>query len=254
MRNSRNLLRVALLVPALVAFVSPLRASETDRRIEDSIKGSYNFKTYLAQDGITIKSSGGVVTLSGTVAEEHHRILAAQTACDFPGVEKVNNELKLKAASPDDKSDGWVTMKVKGALAFHRNVSALGTQVETSGGEVTLKGEASSAAQKELTTEYAKDVEGVKKVNNMMTVTGVAASRPVAEKVDDLSITAQIKTSLLMHNSTHLLATKVKTKDGIVTLKGEADNLAEKALVGKLAEDTPGVKRVENEIVTKQPS
>ena len=55
-------------------------------------------------------------------------------------------------------------MKVKSALLFHRNVSATATEVELKDGIVTLKGEATSEAQKELTTEYAKDVDDVKSV------------------------------------------------------------------------------------------
>ena len=35
---------------------------------------------------------------------------------------------------------------------------------------MTLKGEADNQAQKDLTTEYAKDVDGVKDVKNEMTV------------------------------------------------------------------------------------
>jgi hyperosmotically inducible protein len=38
------------------------------------------------------------------------------------------------------------------------------------GGIVTLQGEATSQAQKDLTTEYANDVNGVKGVKNRMTI------------------------------------------------------------------------------------
>ena len=61
-------------------------------------------------------------------------------------------------------------LKVKTALLFHRNVRATKTDVNVKDGIVSLSGEASSMAQKELTTEYAKDVEGVKEVKNEMTV------------------------------------------------------------------------------------
>ena len=44
------------------------------------------------------------------------------------------------------------------------------TEVNTKDGIVTLKGDADNQAQKDLTTEYAKDVEGVKDVKNEMTV------------------------------------------------------------------------------------
>ena len=48
--------------------------------------------------------------------------------------------------------------KVKATLLFHRNVSAVKTEVTVKDGIVTLRGDATSQAQKELTTEYAKDV------------------------------------------------------------------------------------------------
>ena len=59
-------------------------------------------------------------------------------------------------------------------------------------GIVTLRGEATSKAQKDLTTEYAKDGEGVKDVKNEMTVakSSVKPDKTVSGKVDDASITA----------------------------------------------------------------
>jgi len=57
------------------------------------------------------------------------------------------------------------------------SVSATGTEVLAKDGTITLRGKADSAAQKDLTTEYAKDVEGVKDVKNEMTVLA-AATKP----------------------------------------------------------------------------
>jgi hyperosmotically inducible protein len=112
---------------------------------------------------------------------------------------------------------------------------------------VTLRGDASSQAKKELTTEYAKDVEGVKDVNNEMTVTkNPKKTRTAGEKIDDASITAQVKMTLLYHRSTSALNTKVETKDGVVTLSGKAGNIAELDLATKLAKDVNGVKEVKN--------
>ena len=101
--------------------------------------------------------------------------------------------------------------------------------------------------KRNLTTEYAKDVEGVKDVNNEMTVTKTSKkTRTVGEKIDDASITAQVKMTLLYHRSTSALNTKVETKRGVVTLYGKASNAAEKDLATKLANDVNGVKGVKN--------
>jgi osmotically-inducible protein OsmY len=254
MRFSRPFFCTAILAPAIIALaaVSPLQASDSDSRVEYTIKNSYNFKAYLAQDDIAVHCSAGVVTLSGIVLEDYDRSLAAETAADIAGVKSVINMITVKDAQPTEQSDGWITMKVKGALAYHKHVSASGTDVQTVAGVVTLRGQVATEAQKELTTEYALDVDGVKKVDNQQTVVGMNGHETVGAKIDDASITAQIKTSLLFHHSTHAVATKVKTRNGVVILRGEADNAAEKGLVGKLAEDTQGVKQVQNRMTIKQ--
>ena len=127
-------------------------------------------------------------------------------------------------------------------------MSAGTTEVDVKDGIVTLRGDAVSQAQKDLTTEYARDVEGVKEVNNDMTVTKVSkkTDRTAGQKIDDASITAQVKMTLLSHRSTSALNTKVRTKRGVVTLHGKASNVAEKDLATKLANDVKGVKGVRN--------
>ncbi len=234
---------------ALLLGSAPLRATETDNRIEASAKKSYVFKTYLKDDAVKVTSKNGAVTLTGTVLSEANKSLAQDTVEGLPGVLSVDNRLKIKGESQADRSDGWLVTKVKSALLFHRSVSATKTEVLVRDGTVTLRGEATSEAQKELTAEYAKDVEGVKDVKNEMTVAGTPPAPPertVGEKIDDASITAQVKASLLSHRSTSALKTKVETTNGVVTVSGIAKNAAEKDLVTKLVSDIKGVSRVVN--------
>ncbi len=68
----------------------------------------------------------------------------------------------------------------------------------------------------------------------------------MGDKIDDSSITAQVKTALLFHRSTSALKTSVTTKNGVVTLSGKAKNAAEKELVNKIVDDVKGVKSVKN--------
>jgi osmotically-inducible protein OsmY len=55
-------------------------------------------------------------------------------------------------------------------LLYHRSTSALNTKVTTKRGVVTLQGKAGNAAEKDLTTKLAGDVNGVKVVKNHMTI------------------------------------------------------------------------------------
>jgi hyperosmotically inducible protein len=110
-------------------------------------------------------------------------------------------------------------------------------------------------AQKELTTEYTKDIDNVKSVNNEMTIatTPATPSATMGDKIDDASITAEVKSSLLSHHSTSALHTSVSTTDGVVTLGGIAKNDAERSLVTKLATDINGVTSVVNNMTIAVP-
>jgi osmotically-inducible protein OsmY len=248
-------LALVVAVAALVGSSTPLRASETDDRIESSFTKSYVYRTYLKDEHIKISSKDGAVTLSGDVYNETHKPMAQDTAEALPGVKSVDNRIEIKGDRPAENSDTWVSMKVKTALVFHRNVNAHKTEVSVKDGIVTLKGEAANQAQKDLTTEFAKDVDGVKSVNNEMTVAAnpEKPGETMGEKIDDASVTAQVKMTLLSHRSTGVLRTKVETNDGVVTLAGQARNAAEKDLATKVVEDVHGVKSVVNNMTIEEP-
>jgi osmotically-inducible protein OsmY len=246
-------LSLLMALVALLALSVPVHASTMDNRIESSAKKSYVFKTYLKGDDINIKSKDGAVALTGTVSEESHKSLAQETVASLPGVKGVDNRLEVKGELPAEKSDAWISTKVKNTLLFHRSVSAL-TEVNTKDGIVTLKGDADNQAQKDLTTEYAKDVDGVKDVQNEMTVSKPAKKthNTVGEKIDDASITALVKMTLLYHRSTSALHTKVETKHGVVRLTGEAKNASAKELATKFVRDVHGVKIVKNQMTIEE--
>jgi hyperosmotically inducible protein len=241
-------LALAVAVAAVLASSGPLRASETDDRIESSFKKTYVYKTYLKDEHIKISSKDGAVTLSGAVADESHKPMAQNTAEALPGVTTVDNRIEVTGDRPAESSDTWISMKVKAALLYRRNVSGTKTEVYVKDGIVTLKGVAANQAQKDLTTEYAKDIDGVKSVQNEIVVSRSLGTTDdtTGEKIDDASITAEVKGSLLTHHSTSVLSTKVTTNDGVVTVSGTARNDAEKALVTKLVADINGVKSVVN--------
>jgi len=242
------ILAVAL---AVAAGSTPLQAARADdARIVSAAKQSYVYRTYLKDDDIKIQSKDGYVTLKGEVADRTHKSMAEDMVESLPGVRTVNNQLVVKPAN--EHSDAWIEFKVKSALLYHRSVSGTKTEVAVKDGIVTLRGTAASDAQKELTTEYARDIEGVKEVNNELTVSTAPPPRTTGEVIDDASVTAQVKSALLTHRSTSALKTKVLTRNGEVILSGEARNQAEKDLVTKLANDIHGVKSVVNNMQVRE--
>lgn len=252
--NTKYSFAVMLAATTLSFAPLALHASEMDDRIEASANKSYVFKTYLKDDAVKMQSKDGIVTLTGTVADASHKSLAQDTVQGLPGVKSVDNQLQIKGEAPAEHSDAWVGWKVKSTLMFHRNVSATGTDISVDNGVVTLRGKAANSAQKELTAEYVRDVDGVKEVKNAMTI-AEGPTQPgtsVGEKIDDASITAQVKAALVSHRSTSALKTKVSTTDGVVTVSGLARNAAEKSLVTKLVNDVTGVDRVVNNMTIEE--
>ncbi|MBF0217629.1 MAG: BON domain-containing protein [Candidatus Omnitrophica bacterium] len=233
------------------------RAAETDDRIVSSAKESYVFKTYLKGDDIKTESKDGIVTLSGTVSEESHKALAKETVANLPGVKSVDDKLTIEGERPAEASDGWIGTQVKWSLIYNRNVSGLATQVLVKDGVVTLRGEAENQAQKDLAGEYARDVKNVKDVKNEMTIAKVPSEpkkKTIGEKIDDASVTAQVKMAFLMRHSTSAFKTGVSTNNGVVTLTGNVASEAGKSLSGKVAGDVNGVTSVVNNMIVVEPA
>ncbi|MDB6169946.1 MAG: osmY [Verrucomicrobia bacterium] len=237
----------------LVLIASPLAllaSSETDHRIEAAAKASYNFRAVL-DNHVKADSDHGVVTLTGTVEDQDARDLACDTVEILPGVVSVKNEIKVKSSYPEH-SDAWMAVKIRSRLLVKGNVSALSTKVDVNSGKVTLTGTADNLAEKELTAAYAKDIEGVKSVTNDLVVKEPSPKPDtIGEKIDDASITTQVKYALVSHRSTRALKTKVTTTDGVIVITGEAASDAEKSLVTKLAKDVRGAKSVDNNMTVK---
>jgi osmotically-inducible protein OsmY len=245
--KTKNLLAVFVFIAGPIALFA---SSDTDRKIEDAAKASYNYRTVL-EGHVKVSATDGIVTLTGTVQDKDDKDLAADTVENLPGVLNVDNQIKVEPTYPEH-SDAWMAFKIRSTLLVKANVSAIDTKVVVKDGIVTLSGTTQNAAQKDLTEAYAKDIDGVKSVTNDLVVTPPPADQQtISEKIDDASITSQVKYALLCHGSTSALKTHITTTEGVVAITGEADSDAEKSLVTKLAMDVRGTKSVTNDMTVK---
>jgi hyperosmotically inducible protein len=256
---------LAVCIFALAAPLSLRADTVTDRQIENTAKSSYNYRTTLGND-VKIKADDGVVTLTGKVTSDEQRRIAEDTVANLPGVVRVDNRLKIEGAK--EGSDEWIALKIRSRLLVKANVSLADTKVDVVNGVVTLTGKAPTTAQKELTEVYVKDIDGVRSVQNNIVVVDTRDTRSVGrdmptgrdatasrdtvgEKIDDSSITAQVKYELFSHKSTSGLKTKVNTNNGHVIISGDATSAAEKDLVTKLAQSVRGVQSVDNNMTVR---
>lgn len=142
----------------------------------------------------------------------------------------------------------WTTY----ALSPYLRASDLAVSVKE--GKATLTGKVDESVNKELATEIALGVSGIKDVDNQIVVQAdyqptAKTGRGYADVVDDASISTAVKSKLLWSKNAEGLAAKVVTVAGKVTLTGTADSAASKSAAGSLAANTRGVSAVDNQLV-----
>jgi hyperosmotically inducible protein len=76
-------------------------SNTTDGQITESVKAKLAGTASLKAEPITVTTSGGVVTLTGTV-KGNHKGLASLQAKRVPCVKKVDNQLTVEKAKPTE--------------------------------------------------------------------------------------------------------------------------------------------------------
>lgn len=98
--------------------------------------------------------------------------LAFLAACaGTPGTPGPNGEPPKRSAG-EVIDDAAITAKVKAALLTDADIAGLKINVDTKEGVVSLKGEIKTLALRRKAEALAKEVQGVKSVNNQLIVTG----------------------------------------------------------------------------------
>jgi osmotically-inducible protein OsmY len=252
-----------LAAAALLLGQAPARGSETDENLEASARGAYVFRKLLAEEGISMEVSNGMVTLRGSVALGLQRELAEEAVAALPGVKGIDNQIVVKPAPPGT-ADELLALRVRTILGLHRSGAGHAARLEVKDGVVTLRGEVENEAQRALAAEYAADVEGVSEVRNGLTVAPAKAgegapgkagngrgpaepgvAEPAAE-VDDASVVAQVRMALRAHRSTRTLKPGVDAREGVVTLTGHVTTAAEGEMAERMCRDILGVRKVVN--------
>tara|TARA_R110001592_G_scaffold59017_2_gene178894 strand:- start:1006 stop:1761 length:756 start_codon:yes stop_codon:yes gene_type:complete len=113
-------------------------------------------------------------------------------------------------------------------------------QVDSEEGVVTLSGMVNDASYVSLAEDTVSGLPGVHSVNNQLQV------KETTSLLDsDEWLVTKVKTTLLFHRNVSAL-TSVSATDGVITLIGVANNVAEKDLTEAYAMDIEGVKKVVN--------
>jgi hyperosmotically inducible protein len=181
----------------------------TDKTIDDRVEARINADAQLKKHSIVVTTDDGVVTLTGIVTTAAESAKAARLA-NVTGVKRVNNNLvvtkevkgtagkavektkdgaekvgektKDGAVKVYDKTkeglsktgevitDGWITSRVHSKFVGEDLLKDSDINVDTNDHVVTLRGTVMSPAARARAVAQAKDVEGVHRVVDQLTV------------------------------------------------------------------------------------
>ena len=168
------------------------------------------------------------------------------------------------APSPQDTqqvADARRETQILTSFNMNRYLRTFDLSVVVDGNKAVLTGTVSDGICKELAGQIAKNANGITQVDNHIAVDADATSKSDKTKVgssaaqaeqamSDSWITAKVKASLMLTDRVDRFEIAVTTSNGVVSLKGVVDSMAERELAVQVAQDIHGVKKVEADGLT----
>ncbi len=163
-------------------------------------------------------------------------------------------------------NDAWITTQVQAKYFVDDLVKGRNIDVDTRSGVVTLTGEVTGAAERQRAVAKAKEVDGVVRVEDRLTIgkaekgktgppkakeksaatAGKTESRldRLEKEISDAWITTKVQSKYYLDDDVKGLQINVTTTGGVVTLTGKVGSAAEREQALSLAKSTDGVKQV----------
>ncbi|MCI0487017.1 MAG: BON domain-containing protein [Blastocatellia bacterium] len=233
-------------------------SSSADDTTARNVKSALGLSKTVSAYNIEVASKDGVVTLTGQAASENVKSLAGEIARDTEGVKEVNNQITVDpGAQPSGESvrveDLEIRAAILEALARSQELGGKNIEVKVENRMVTLSGSVANPAQRNGAEQIARAAGNVAGVTNNLGVANpqAATEPPAAPAVPadpNADLAKQVEFELFRTGAFDISTMKINAKDGTVTLSGAVRSLAERLLAERLAQGTPGVKKVENQL------
>lgn len=189
----------------------------------------------------------------------YHRLLvlivSVTGVLSFTGCGKTQENANKSAAGTTvgtEMDDSIVTTKVKSKLLSDPDIKSFDLKVETHKGDVQLSGFVDNKAQIDHAVMITRSVEGVKNVENKVSLKSDSVAPTIGIKVDDSVVTSKVKSLLLAEPDIKSFDIAVMTNNGDVQLSGFVDNQTQIDRASVVARGTEGVHNVINELRVKK--
>jgi osmotically-inducible protein OsmY len=154
---------------ATVGAVVPA-SGKTDEDIRQDVLCQMAWDERLSDHQVGVQVEKGVVTLGGVVDDSNQFNAAAEAAHRVAEVLDVANELQVRGAGVDTRSDSELAVAVRRALQWDAEVQDQGIRSTVAAGVVILEGEVPSLAQQVQATRAVLRLHGVKRVDNRLRI------------------------------------------------------------------------------------
>ena len=236
----------------------------SDDALQQRIETRLQADTSLKSSHISVKSvTKGVVLLGGTAKTLSAHLRAIEVVALIPGVRQVASEVQSPETLADAEiwreatlpssseepcmwetaSDIWITSATKMRLLADSHTPALDINVDTWAGVVTLFGIVPSKEAKAAAEADARQVSGVKGVENELQI--VASTKQAAGQVRDEELEREVKKAL---DTPAFKDISVEVKNGVVRLTGSLPTGAQRLEAAVAVRAVLGVRAVENDL------
>jgi osmotically-inducible protein OsmY len=211
----------------------------TDRELQQHVQNALDWEPSVDAADIGVSVDDGVVTLRADVKTYSEKATAERVALSVYGVKAVANDLSVRFAGGQQRTDTEIAQAVVSAFRWNTMVPDEKITVSVSNGWVTLKGEVDWEYQRATAANTIRDLMGVRGVANTISV------KPRASAMD---VEAKIEAALKRSAEVDARRIHVAVADGAVTLSGNVHSWFERDAARRAAWAAPGVKAVEDRI------
>jgi osmotically-inducible protein OsmY len=247
----------------LPSWLGSISSSSADAATTGKVKAALALSRRVSGYDIGVETSDGVVTLTGQAGSEDVKSLAGEIARDTEGVKEVKNEIVVNpGAQPSIESQRVADLEIRTeileATAKSPELGGKNIDVKVENRVVTLSGTVDTPAQRNGAEQTARAVEGVVSVtNNLAVANPQAATEPPAPQPTAPDVSAdlakRVEFELYRTGAFETLGIKITTEGSTADLSGTVRSRAEYLLAERIAQATPGVQKVVNNLKIAEP-
>jgi osmotically-inducible protein OsmY len=212
-----------------------------DRQLQRAVLDELQWEPSVDATEIAVTAKDGVVVLSGYVPVYAQKFVAEAAVKRVHGVKAIANDIEVRLAGSDQRTDADIATAVVNALKWDVAVPDEPIQVTVRDGWITLGGVVDWQYQKEAASRAARHLIGARGVTNSILVKPRAGP-----KRESTAIEARIRDAFLRSAVLDSKKIRAETRDGTVILRGEVHSHMERDDAERVAWTAPGVTKVDN--------